>query len=169
MLFSVGLATICWAESDRVLSGRDLLKAMRGEDTEPSDSNGKKPEKEAQQKESASGRDAPITPVRVERVRTVDQQSGIRVVHFPGDVSLGRLTVQDVNARRRIKSFHNWVAGTKWEYLGEAQGDVAVPAGKRLGLTVHKRMGRRLYRTICTCSLCRILLRMIEPCSVLRT
>jgi Leucine-rich repeat (LRR) protein len=61
-----------------------------------------------------------------------------RVVHFPADRSIGKLMIQDENARRHIKSFHYWTeAGdSEWEYLGEAQGDVSVPAGVRLALTV---------------------------------
>jgi len=61
-----------------------------------------------------------------------------RVVHFPADRSLGKLMIQDEDAKRDIKSFYYWTeAGdSEWEYLGQAQGDVSVPAGVRLALTV---------------------------------
>ncbi len=61
-----------------------------------------------------------------------------RVVHFPADRSIGKLMIQDENAKRHIKSFHYWTeAGdSEWEHLGQAQGDVSVPAGVRLALTV---------------------------------
>ncbi len=63
-----------------------------------------------------------------------------RVLHFPRDRSLGRLQVQDVSVTRRIEDFHHWVDGTwgKWAYIGEAQGDVVIPAGKRVQLMVGK-------------------------------
>jgi Leucine-rich repeat (LRR) protein len=61
--------------------------------------------------------------------------SGPRVLHFPAERSLGRLSVQDANPVRRIESFHHWIDGTEWEYLGPAEGDVVVPAGQRLMLS----------------------------------
>ncbi len=61
-----------------------------------------------------------------------------RVVHFPNDRCLGRLMIQDADAEREIVSFHHWVDGTEWEYLGPARGDVRVPAGKRLWLNVRR-------------------------------
>ena len=64
-----------------------------------------------------------------------------RVVHFPKDRSLGKLLVQDANAVRRIESFHYWIDGTHWKPFGIAQGDVAVPAGKRLMLTISYDRG----------------------------
>ena len=63
-------------------------------------------------------------------------EPGSRVVHFPQNRSLGALSVQDEGAKRQIEVFYHWVNGTSWEYLGEAWGDVSVPAGKRLRLTV---------------------------------
>jgi hypothetical protein len=61
-----------------------------------------------------------------------------RVVHFPADRTLGKLMIQDENAKRDIKSFFHWTeAGdSEWEYLGQAQDDVSVRAGVRLALTV---------------------------------
>jgi len=67
-----------------------------------------------------------------------------RVVHFPKDRSLGKLEIQDENAVRELTSWFHWtdVKGDKWEYLGQAQGDVRVPAGKRLSLFVDKTAWR---------------------------
>ncbi|MHC4755413.1 MAG: hypothetical protein ACYTBP_09735, partial [Planctomycetota bacterium] len=65
-------------------------------------------------------------------------------VHFPSDRSLGMLKIQDAGIVRQIKDFHYWIDGTTWEYFGEAQGDVTVPAGKRLALFVNKAAWRDL-------------------------
>ena len=65
-----------------------------------------------------------------------------RVLHFPKDRSLGRIMVQDGNIKRQIQTFYYWVDGAHWhaqaEYLGEAQGDVIIPAGKKAALFVNK-------------------------------
>ena len=68
-------------------------------------------------------------------------ESGSRVLHFPKDRSLGRITVLDVNRQRQIRDYSYWDDGD-WnvnaEYLGQAQGDVFIPAGKKVALTVNK-------------------------------
>jgi Leucine-rich repeat (LRR) protein len=69
--------------------------------------------------------------------------AGPRVLHFPAERSLGRLLVQDANAVRRIVDFHYWIDGTEWEYLGPAKGDVVVPAGQRLMLSVDNAQAWR--------------------------
>jgi len=63
-------------------------------------------------------------------------QSKQRVVRFPINRSLGALHVQDESATRKIETFHHSIDGTEWEDIGEAQGNVTVPAGKRLSLTI---------------------------------
>jgi len=71
---------------------------------------------------------------------------GARIVHFPADVSLGKLYTQDANTVRELTYWFHWT-GTgegEREYLCEAQGDVQVPAGKRLSLTVSKAGSRDL-------------------------
>ena len=72
-------------------------------------------------------------------IRTAD-----KVVHFPADRSVGKLSVQDVTRVRRITYWFHWGDPTEWEYLCEAKGDVHVPAGKRLSLTVNKTGWRDL-------------------------
>ena len=69
-----------------------------------------------------------------------------RVVHFPKDRSLGKLEIQDDNAVRELTYWFHWtgIKGPKWEYLGQAKGDVHVPAGKRLSLFVNKTAWRDL-------------------------
>ncbi len=61
----------------------------------------------------------------------------VRVVHFPTDRSLGKLSVQDTTQLRRITYWFHWGDPTEWEYLCEAKGDVHVPADKRLSLTIR--------------------------------
>jgi len=70
--------------------------------------------------------------------KTTYGQAKSHVVHFPKDRSLGNLLIQDVGVKRQIESFYHWVGDAKWEYLGQARGDVSVPAGKRLALHIPK-------------------------------
>ena len=71
---------------------------------------------------------------------------GTHIVHFPADRSLGKLYTRDANTVRELTYWFHWT-GTgegEREYLCEAQGDVQVPAGKRLSLTVSKAGSRDL-------------------------
>ena len=68
-----------------------------------------------------------------------DTQSKQRIVRFPINRSLGTLHIQDVTAIRKIETYHHWIDGTEWENFGEAKGDVTIPAGKRLGLTISPK------------------------------
>jgi hypothetical protein len=59
---------------------------------------------------------------------------------------LGKLHTQDADTVRELTYWSHWT-GTgegELEYLCEAQGDVQVPAGKRLSLTVTKASPRDL-------------------------
>ena len=67
-----------------------------------------------------------------------------RIVHFPADRSVGQLSIQDVTRVRRITYWFHWGDPTEWDYLCEAKGDVHVPAGKLLSLTVNKTGWRDL-------------------------
>ena len=69
-----------------------------------------------------------------------------RTLHFPPDRSLGMLYMLDETIQRKIKDYHHWIDGTdmKWEYLGEASGEVAVPAGKRVRLALSKTSGNNV-------------------------
>ncbi len=65
---------------------------------------------------------------------------GEQIVHFPPDRSLGILKIQDANMPRYIDTFFYWTTqeDTEWKYLTQAKGDVTIPAGKRLSLSVNK-------------------------------
>jgi len=76
--------------------------------------------------------------VGVALAQTRPDRSKGRIVHFPGDSSVGQLSVQDASRVRRITHWFHWGDPTEWEYLGQAQGDVHVPAGKRLCLILNK-------------------------------
>ena len=69
----------------------------------------------------------------------VGSQGKQRVIWFPINRSLGTLHIQDVTAIRKIKTYHYWIDGTDWEDLGEAKGDVTIPAGKRLSLIISPK------------------------------
>ena len=70
-----------------------------------------------------------------------------RVLHFPKDRSLGKIVVQDVDRKRQIKGIMYWGEGY-WnedtDFLGQAQGDVVIPAGKNVQLTINKSAIRDL-------------------------
>lgn len=75
-----------------------------------------------------------------------EDPGGARIVHFPADRPLGKLYTQDADAVRELTYWFHWT-GTgegEREYLCEAQGDIQVPAGKRLSLTVSKAGSRDL-------------------------
>jgi len=82
-------------------------------------------------------------------VGTAGEEGKSRVVHFPKDRSLGRIKVMDANIKRQIQASHYYAwYGVGWhdwfywlemaEYLGEAQGDVVIPAGKKTALFLYE-------------------------------
>ncbi|MCK4292049.1 MAG: hypothetical protein KAY65_02545 [Planctomycetes bacterium] len=73
-------------------------------------------------------------------------QTKQRVVRFPADRSLGKLMIQEENAKRNIGSFIYWTQSgdPEWDYLGQARGSIAVPAGKRLALYVSRDAWKNL-------------------------
>jgi len=77
---------------------------------------------------------------QAESPKVSSTQQGGRVVHFPADRSLGELKIQDADTPRYIDTFFFWTTqeDTEWKYLGQAKGDVTVPAGKRLALSVNQ-------------------------------
>jgi len=79
--------------------------------------------------------------------RNADAKPGdARVVRFPADKSLGRLSTQDAGAVRELTYWFHWTGNGEGipEYLCEAQGDVRVPPGKRLILTVNEVASKNL-------------------------
>jgi len=68
----------------------------------------------------------------------LETKDGVRILHFPKDSSLGYLSIL---RQPRSKTYRLGRTGgaAVWEYLCEAQGDVAVPVGERLRLYVGTR------------------------------
>lgn len=63
---------------------------------------------------------------------------GERVLHFPRDRSLGNLQIRDARAVRHIQGYIYWANNNiTWEPFGKARGDVVIPAGKFVSLTIH--------------------------------
>lgn len=69
-----------------------------------------------------------------------------RVLHFPPNRSLGMLHTHDPSLRRQTGIFNVNDGGLydKWVYIGEAQGDVRVPEGWPIRLSVGKNAWRDL-------------------------
>jgi Leucine-rich repeat (LRR) protein len=63
-----------------------------------------------------------------------------RVVYFPKDRSVGQLYIKDAGSVRQLNYWFHWTdtGEAASQYLGEAQGEVRVPASKRLSLTVNQ-------------------------------
>jgi hypothetical protein len=62
-----------------------------------------------------------------------------RVIHFPPDQSLGTLFVEPEGFQSMDPMRVKWRSG-EWEYIGEAQGDVTVPADRNIELLVMLRL-----------------------------
>jgi Leucine-rich repeat (LRR) protein len=77
---------------------------------------------------------------QTEKPKVQNFQAGGRTLHFPADRLLGTLNIQDVNTPRYIDTFFYWTTqeDTEWKYLAQAKGDVAIPPGKRLALSVNQ-------------------------------
>lgn len=80
-----------------------------------------------------------VAEFQTEEHRSTRPQGKERILHFPEEKSLGTLSVQYEGAIRKIETYRHWIDGTKWEDLGEAKGDITIPAGKRLGLTISPK------------------------------
>ncbi len=72
--------------------------------------------------------------------------AGDRVLHFPADRSLGSVQVLDERIERRIDGLNYWEDGAlqEWQYVGQARGEVEIPAGKRVRLDLNRRSGNDL-------------------------
>lgn len=60
-----------------------------------------------------------------------------RILHFPEDRSLGKLSIQ-TGPMERYPLNMEFSAFARWEYIGQAIGSVSVPAGKRIMLQTDK-------------------------------
>jgi len=61
-----------------------------------------------------------------------------RVLHFPADRSLGTLTSRPAEPEEPTETFCYWFRGSNWEPLGEARGDVKVPPGHQVSLSIAR-------------------------------
>jgi beta-lactamase regulating signal transducer with metallopeptidase domain/Leucine-rich repeat (LRR) protein len=84
----------------------------------------------------------PAAPAAAARGASVPAASGSRILRFPKDRCVGSLAIQDENAQRQIEACSYWVDGLQWEAIGPALGDVAIPPGKRVQLTVSDEGAR---------------------------
>lgn len=77
---------------------------------------------------------------RAKQTESAETPTKERVVNFPKDRSLGQLYIKDAGSVRRLNGWFHWTdtGEAASQYLGEAQGEVHVPAGKRLFLTVRR-------------------------------
>ena len=120
--------------ADEVLSGRQLLRTVgdKGDDEKLNEFLGKD-----------------ISPGTTNPDVTEKTATQPRVLRFPNNRSLGRVKVMDADIKRRIQASHydaldsvgrrDWVDWIeKAEYLGEAQGDVVIPAGKKVALFLYE-------------------------------
>ncbi len=71
----------------------------------------------------------------------VGQQHKVRIVHFPMDRSLGRVTFADADIQETRYDFHFWYGQPEYK---EAKGNVVVPPGKEAALFLYKDSFRDL-------------------------
>jgi hypothetical protein len=131
MLFWFVSAPICLGQSNKVLSGRDLLRALRDKN-------------DNEKLDEIPSKETPSSVIIPDLTKKTASQS--RVLHFPKDRSLGKIMVQAADISRRPQTFRRDSTSrfAEGEYLCEAQGDVMVVAGKRVGLVVNEAAGQDL-------------------------
>ena len=61
-----------------------------------------------------------------------------RVLHFPADRSLGTLTSRPAEPEEATNTFCYWFRDSNLEPLGEARGDVKVPPGHQVSLSISR-------------------------------
>ena len=66
-----------------------------------------------------------------------------RILHFPADRSLGKLMSRPARPEAPVNTFVHWSGDEDWAWLGQAQGDVTVPAGHQVSLVVSQARGWR--------------------------
>ncbi len=83
---------------------------------------------------------------RSKQIESAELPAKERAVNFPKDRSMGQLRVQDAGSVRQLNYWFHWTdtGEAASQYLGEAQGEVHVPAGKRLSLTVNQSASKDL-------------------------
>ncbi len=86
---------------------------------------------------------APSTPIQKSPAGFPGVSGPTRIIHFPKDRSLGRLSVQ-TGPGERYPLHMSFRSFGEWEYIGQAIGDVSVPAGRRIKLQTNTRALRDL-------------------------
>lgn len=71
-------------------------------------------------------------------IKPAQSLSGARILHFPADRSLGKLMSRPAKPEQSINTFHYWFRDEDWDLLGQARGDVVVPAGHQVYLIVWR-------------------------------
>ena len=89
-----------------------------------------------------------ITAILHCAVSVCSAAEGERILHFPHDRSLGRIKVLDASIKRQVYTCRcdlmDGIGNQDWnDWMGakdfsEAQGDVVIPAGKKVGLFLNK-------------------------------
>ena len=139
MLFCIAFLPVCIAQTDKVLSGRELLKAIRGHVAEPTDNNSPAQEKVLTPlspiETKAEPNDQDSEPVKVlipptAKVVKTDRKvrpprtPQRRVLRFPKDCVVGRVYFRDKDIPM------DWANSFKrWGMFVEATGDIHVPQG----------------------------------------
>lgn len=76
-----------------------------------------------------------LTPPAQEKAAQPQQE---RILHFPKDRSMGQIYVLDGQIQS-LDDFYYSFRETDWQYFAQAQGDVTIPAGKKVGLTIDNQ------------------------------
>ncbi len=134
MLFCIAFLPVCIAQTDKVLSDRELLRAMRGRVAEPPDNNSPASEKVLVPLSPKEPRSEPVpSVVKTERKVRPPRVPARRMLHFPKDCVVGRVYFRDKDIPLdRANSFK------RWGMFVEATGDIYVPQGKAVRFDPYK-------------------------------
>jgi Leucine-rich repeat (LRR) protein len=141
MLLCLLCVPICIGQTVKVLSGRDLLRAVREKEkqvkTEPND-HGREPANALIPPTAEETKSKPVssTPKPVLKPK-LPESAATRVLHFPKDRSLGTLKVPIDKSKSSYELATNGY-GPDWDYFGQARGDVRVPKDKRVMLQISR-------------------------------
>jgi Leucine-rich repeat (LRR) protein len=75
--------------------------------------------------------------------RSPRTHAGVRILHIPADRSLGKVMIRPAASGEAAGTFDWWIYGPEWEFIGQAQGDVAIPAEHEVSLSVWRPEGWR--------------------------
>jgi len=126
MLIGLIFVSVCLCHTGKLHSGRELVVAVTERD------NDEKPE-EIQVKQASPG------VITAELTSNAARQP--RILHFPKERSLGRVTFADADIQETRYDFHFWYGQPEYK---EAKGNVVVPPGKEAALFLYKDSFRDL-------------------------